>query len=57
MDSRPSVLRQPIKVGSLTLKNRIVMAPMGVMLWSITGEATPQGIAYHAARASRRGWA
>jgi 2,4-dienoyl-CoA reductase-like NADH-dependent reductase (Old Yellow Enzyme family)/thioredoxin reductase len=51
MDSRLRVLRQPVRAGSLTLKNRIVMAPMGIMLWSITGEPTPQGIAYHTARA------
>jgi len=51
MDNRLSVLRQPTNVGSLKLKNRIVMAPMGIMLWSVTGEPTPQGIAYHAARA------
>ncbi len=44
-------LRQPIKVGRLTLKNRMVMAPMGIMLWTVTGEPTPQGIAFHAARA------
>ncbi len=45
------MLGKPVTVGRLVLKNRMVMAPMGLMLWSVTSEATPQGIAYHAARA------
>ncbi len=51
MTIRPEMLQKPLKVGKLVLKNRIVMAPMGIMLWSVTGEVSPQGIAYHAARA------
>jgi 2,4-dienoyl-CoA reductase-like NADH-dependent reductase (Old Yellow Enzyme family)/thioredoxin reductase len=53
MPFKPELLAKPLKVGKIVLKNRIVMAPMGLMLWSVTGEATPQGITYHAARAKR----
>ena len=52
MPTKPELLQKPLPVGKLMLKNRIVMAPMGIMLWTVTGEPTPQGIAYHAARAS-----
>jgi 2,4-dienoyl-CoA reductase-like NADH-dependent reductase (Old Yellow Enzyme family)/thioredoxin reductase len=48
---KPELLRKPLKIGNLEINNRIVMAPMGIMLWSVTGEVTPQGIAYHAMRA------
>jgi 2,4-dienoyl-CoA reductase-like NADH-dependent reductase (Old Yellow Enzyme family) len=51
MPFKPELLAKPLAVGKIVLKNRIVMAPMGIMLWSVTGEVTPQGIAYHAARA------
>ena len=51
MNKQLEMLGKPISVGKLVLKNRIVMAPMGIMLWTVTGEPTPQGIAYHAARA------
>lgn len=51
MTGKPEILAKPLKVGNIILKNRIVMAPMGIMLWSVAGEVTPAGIEYHAARA------
>ncbi len=51
MTGKPELLGKPLQVGKIVLKNRIVMAPMGIMLWSVTGEVTPTGIEYHTARA------
>ncbi|MBN2074548.1 MAG: FAD-dependent oxidoreductase [Dehalococcoidales bacterium] len=51
MNNKFEILSKPIQVGSITLKNRMVMAPMGLMLWSITGEVTPQAIEYYSKRA------
>lgn len=50
MNSYPHIFT-PGRVGNLTLKNRIVMAPMGTMLSSAGGEITEDFIAYYAARA------
>lgn len=44
-------LLSPIKIGPLTLKNRIAMAPMNSTLSNGYGTATEQGIAYYGARA------
>ncbi|MEW6262717.1 MAG: FAD-dependent oxidoreductase [Thermodesulfobacteriota bacterium] len=44
-------LFQPFRLGSLELKNRMVMAPLGTNLASAQGEVTPQLIAFLEARA------
>ena len=46
-----SSLFQPIAIGDMRLKNRIVMAPMGTGLTSDDGSVTQQLIEYHAERA------
>ena len=43
----PSILSRPIRIGRMELKNRMVMAPMGVTV----GNLTPASVAYFAARA------
>ena len=43
----PSILSRPIKIGRMELKNRMVMAPMGVTV----GNLSPASVAYFAARA------
>jgi len=47
----PSLLFQTAAIGSLTLRNRVVMAPMATNLASAAGEATDSLIAYYAERA------
>ena len=42
-----SILSRPIKIGRMELKNRMVMAPMGVTV----GNLSPASVAYFAARA------
>ena len=42
-----SILSRPIKIGRMELKNRMVMAPMGVTV----GNLSPTSVAYFAARA------
>ena len=44
-------LFSPIRVGSLEVKNRIVMSPMGTGLASVNGEVTASLINYYTARA------
>lgn len=44
-------LFSPLKVGNITLKNRIVMPPMAVSMATINGEVTNELINYYAARA------
>ena len=44
-------LFSPFTLGSLTLKNRLVMAPMSTELGGLNGEVTPQMIAFYRARA------
>ncbi|MFA4836278.1 MAG: FAD-dependent oxidoreductase [Dehalococcoidia bacterium] len=44
-------LFQPIKIGNMTLKNRIVMAPMGTGYNDPGGYVSERNIAYYAARA------
>ena len=44
-------LLQPIKVGTMTLRNRMVQAPMGTNLAAIDGTVTDSIINYYAARA------
>jgi len=46
-----NALFQPISIRGLTLKNRIVMPPMGTRFASGGGEVTPQLIDYHVERA------
>ncbi len=46
-----SYLFQPIRIGTLELKNRIVMAPMGTTFWGVNGEVTDRVIDYYIARA------
>lgn len=45
-------LFEPIKLGSLTLKNRLALAPMDTELSGLHGEVTRDMIAYYAARAA-----
>jgi len=47
----PSLLFRPAAIGSLTVRNRVVMAPMATNLASASGEATESLIAYYAERA------
>ena len=42
-----SILSRPIKIGRMELKNRMVMAPMGVTV----GNLSPASVVYFAARA------
>ncbi|MEE8173763.1 MAG: NADH oxidase, partial [Dehalococcoidia bacterium] len=51
INQRLSSLFQPIAIGDMRLKNRIVMAPMGTGLTSDDGSVTEQLIEYHAERA------
>ncbi|MGI5849972.1 MAG: FAD-dependent oxidoreductase [Christensenellales bacterium] len=46
-----NVLSQPIKIGSMTVKNRMVMAPMNTNYSNENGAVTPQMTEYYAARA------
>ena len=41
----------PITIGPVELKNRIVLAPMNEIMSGVNGEVTQQEIAYYAARA------
>lgn len=45
-------LFQPINIGSLTLPNRLIMAPMETNMAGPLGEVTPEMIAYYAERAA-----
>lgn len=45
-------LFEPVSIGSMTLRNRIVMAPMGTMLAAPDGKATPRLLDYYEARAA-----
>ena len=44
-------LFSPIKVGNMTVKNRIFMSPMGTALCSRSNQVTDEAIAYYEARA------
>ena len=44
-------LLQPIKIGNLELKNRLLMTPMGTELGTQNGQSTPAEAAYYAERA------
>ena len=44
-------LFEPIKIGNVEVPNRIVNEPMGTAYSNVKGEATPQEVAYYAARA------
>lgn len=44
-------LFSPLRIGSLTLPNRVVMAPMSTNLGSRDGRVTPEQIAFYRARA------
>ena len=46
-----SALLQPGKIGTLELKNRIIMSAMGTALADEKGRATERMVAYYAARA------
>lgn len=45
----------PLRIKDLVLRNRLVMAPMGVCLASERGAVTPQLIEFYRERA-KRGW-
>ncbi|NYT62773.1 FAD-dependent oxidoreductase [Alcaligenaceae bacterium] len=47
-----TLLFQPFQLGGLTLRNRIIMAPMETNLASPQGEVTPEMIAYYAERSA-----
>lgn len=47
-----SILFQPFQIGTMTLRNRIVMAPMETNLAGPRGEVTPELIAYYTERGS-----
>ena len=55
MDTDFSSLFQPLTIGrgakKLTLKNRMVMAPMVTCLANSSGEGTPRMVDYYAERA------
>ena len=44
-------LFQPGQVGKVTIKNRIVMSPLGTTFWGVNGEVTDRIIDHYAARA------
>ncbi|MFC2001973.1 FAD-dependent oxidoreductase [Chloroflexota bacterium] len=46
-----SNLFRPVKIGSMTVKNRIAMAPMGTTLWTEDGLVAERTKAYYEARA------
>ena len=46
-----SALLQPGKIGTLQLKNRIIMSAMGTALADESGRVTDRMVAYYAARA------
>lgn len=50
-ETRYPNLFSPIQLGSLTIPNRIVMAPMSTQLGGIDGKVTPRQIAFYRARA------
>ncbi len=45
------ILFEPIKIGPVELKNRLVLAPMATHDFSINGVPTNQGVCYYCARA------
>jgi 2,4-dienoyl-CoA reductase-like NADH-dependent reductase (Old Yellow Enzyme family) len=54
---RTSMTKYPLlfsegKIGSVTIKNRVVMPPMGTVLCGPDGEMTDHLIAYYAERAA-----
>lgn len=53
--SNSSPLLQPIKIGTLEIKNRLAVAPMVTVYCDSDGMATERYIAYHEARA-KGGW-
>ena len=46
-----SLLSQPIRIGTMTVKNRMVMPPMNTNFSNECGAVTPQMTEYYAARA------
>jgi len=52
MDARYRNLFSPFRLGDLSIRNRLVMAPMSTGLASLTGAVTPQQIAFYRARAA-----
>jgi 2,4-dienoyl-CoA reductase-like NADH-dependent reductase (Old Yellow Enzyme family)/thioredoxin reductase len=51
MDQKTGMLSQPITVGNLVLKHRMIMAPMMKIFGEETGEITQRVIDYYSARA------
>src|SRR3990172_9451466 len=52
VDNRFLILLAPGRIGALTLRNRMVMPPMGVNYATIDGYVTPRSVDYYAARAA-----
>jgi 2,4-dienoyl-CoA reductase-like NADH-dependent reductase (Old Yellow Enzyme family) len=50
-ESNFNKLFEPIQIGSMTIKNRIAMAPMGTAFATLDGLFTEQAMAYYEARA------
>lgn len=50
----PRTLLSPLTIGSMTLRNRVVMPPMGTNFAAVTGEMTPRHLAYYRERAKGR---
>lgn len=51
MQDRLEILRTPIAVGSITLRHRMIMAPMGDRNWTLEGTPGPGLLDYFGARA------
>ncbi|MFC1930401.1 NAD(P)/FAD-dependent oxidoreductase [Chloroflexota bacterium] len=51
MDKKLKLVYEPVKVGRLTLKNRMIMSPMWTRYATVNGEVTQQLVDYYAARA------
>jgi len=49
--SKLRYLFDPLRIGAMEVKNRLVMAPMGTNLASLEGKVTPSLISYYQARA------
>src|SRR5271169_1621510 len=52
MEEQFAAVFSPFKVKNLTLKNRIVMSPIGTGFATSAGEVTPRLISYHRERAA-----
>ena len=49
--SKPKHLGEPLRIGNVTAKNRVWLAPLWTRLGSVTGEVTPEILDHYASRA------